>query len=354
MNKEYENLAARILAFGTAKGDRTGTGTLSIFGHQSRFNLNEGFPLVTTKKVHFKSIILELLWFIRGGTNATWLQERGCSIWDEWAAPEDVYEDYVVSNYDRAVIAAEKLGVSIQAIQSTLNRKDNESFNGGKNYLEEIGVPETAQRIVKKKGDLGPVYGKQWRSWPAANGETIDQLQQCIDQLKANPDSRRIITSAWNVAELDQMALHPCHAFFQFYSRPIETEERNKLNGTISMTSSELDTLQVPARALSCQLYQRSIDVFLGGPYNIASYAALTHMVAQQTNHFVDEFIWTGGDCHLYSNHIDQVKLQLSREIYEFPKLVLNKKLSINDYALEDFELLNYKHHPAISGKVAV
>ena len=269
---QYEDLMRHVFEHGTAKGDRTGTGTRSVFGHQMRFELAEGFPLVTTKKVHLKSIILELLWFLRGDSNVRWLQERGCTIWDEWARDD---------------------------------------------------------------GSLGPVYGVQWRSWPTPDGGHIDQIQQVIDTLKTHPDSRRIIVSAWNVAELDQMALMPCHAFFQFYVAP-------------SQVAGE------PGK-LSCQLYQRSADIFLGVPFNIASYALLTHMVAQQCDLQVGDFIWTGGDCHIYSNHFEQVQTQLARQPYAYPTLQIKRRpASIFDYAYEDFEVVGYEHHPAIKAPVAV
>jgi thymidylate synthase len=257
---------------GVQKGDRTGTGTRSVFGHQMRFDLNEGFPLVTTKKVFLRAIIVELLWFLRGDSNVKWLQERGCTIWDEWA---------------------------------------------------------------REDGSLGPVYGVQWRSWPTPGGGHIDQIQQVMDTLKNNPNSRRIIVSAWNVAELDQMALMPCHAFFQFYVAPPQNPgEKAKL---------------------SCQLYQRSADIFLGVPFNIASYALLTHMVAQQCDMDVGDFIWTGGDCHIYSNHHEQVELQLSRTPMAYPTLNIQRKpSSILDYEFEDFEVLGYECHPAIKAPVAV
>jgi thymidylate synthase len=254
-----------VLEKGVQKSDRTGTGTISIFGHQMRFNLAEGFPMVTTKKLHLKSIILELLWFLKGSTDNNWLKERGVSIWNEWAAPD---------------------------------------------------------------GDLGPIYGYQWRSWPAPNGEHIDQISEVVETLKKNPDSRRIIVSAWNVADIPRMALAPCHAFFQFY---------------------------VADGKLSCQLYQRSADIFLGVPFNIASYALLTHMMAQQCNLEVGDFVWTGGDCHLYSNHLEQVDLQLSRNFFPLPKLnILRKPDSIFDYEFEDFEINGYESHPAIKAPVAV
>lgn len=257
---------------GVFKPDRTGTGTRSVFGHQMRFDLREGFPLVTTKKVHLKSVILELLWFLRGDGNARWLQERGVTIWDEWAAPD---------------------------------------------------------------GALGPVYGVQWRSWPTPDGGHVDQIAEVVRQLRTQPDSRRIIVSAWNVADLPKMALMPCHAFFQFYVAPPGAGE---------------------ARGrLSCQLYQRSADIFLGVPFNIASYALLTHMLAQQCDLDVGDFVWTGGDCHLYSNHREQVEEQLARTPFPYPELRLRRRPpSIFDYELEDFEVLDYRHHPAIKAPVAV
>jgi thymidylate synthase len=263
--KAYLELLRRVKDTGARKADRTGTGTLSLFGQQMRFDLSQGFPLVTTKKIHTRSVICELLWFLRGETNVAWLREQGVTIWDEWA---------------------------------------------------------------DDKGELGPVYGKQWRSWPAPNGGSIDQITQVVEQLRKNPDSRRIIVSAWNVGELDQMALMPCHAFFQFY---------------------------VADRKLSCQLYQRSADMFLGVPFNIASYALLTHMMAQQCDLDVGEFVWTGGDCHLYLNHLEQAELQLQREPKPLPTLQIRRRpASIFDYQYEDFEIVNYQFHPAIKAPVAV
>jgi thymidylate synthase len=263
--RQYHNLMKEVIEKGAQKADRTGTGTISIFGHQMRFNLAEGFPMVTTKKLHLKSIILELLWFLKGSTDNNWLKERGVSIWNEWAAPD---------------------------------------------------------------GDLGPIYGYQWRSWPAPNGEHIDQIAEVVETLKKNPDSRRMIVSAWNVADIPRMALAPCHAFFQFY---------------------------VADGKLSCQLYQRSADIFLGVPFNIASYALLTHMMAQQCNLEVGDFIWTGGDCHLYNNHLEQVNLQLSRDFLPLPKLnLLRQPASIFDYEFEDFEIAGYESHPAIKAPVAI
>ncbi len=271
VRSQFEDFMRHVSTHGVFKPDRTGTGTTSVFGHQMRFDLREGFPLVTTKKVHLKSIILELLWFLRGDGNARWLQERGVTIWDEWAKPD---------------------------------------------------------------GDLGPVYGVQWRSWPTPDGGHIDQIAEVVRQLKSNPNSRRIIVSAWNVADLPAMALMPCHAFFQFYVAPAESPS---------------------ARGrLSCQLYQRSADIFLGVPFNIASYALLTHMLAQQCDLDVGDFIWTGGDCHIYSDHVEQCALQLSREPFPYPTLVIRRRpASIFDYQFEDFEVANYQHHPLIPGKVS-
>ncbi len=260
----YEDLLRLVFETGTPKSDRTGTGTRSLFGHQLRYDLSEGFPLLTTKKVHTKSIIYELLWFLRGDSNVRWLQEHGVTIWDEWAS---------------------------------------------------------------ETGDLGPVYGVQWRSWPTPSGEHIDQISAALALLKADPDSRRNIVSAWNVGEIPQMALPPCHAFFQFY---------------------------VADGRLSCQLYQRSADLFLGVPFNIASYALLTHMMAAQAGLAVGEFVWTGGDCHIYDNHVDQVTEQLSREPRNYPELVLAQRDSIFDYEYGDIEIKGYDPHPAIKAPVAV
>jgi thymidylate synthase len=263
--KTYLQLIEHILQNGTPKEDRTGTGVLSVFAYQMRFNLAHGFPMVTTKKLHMRSIIHELLWFIKGDTNIAYLHENGVSIWDEWA---------------------------------------NEA------------------------GDLGPVYGHQWRRWPTADGREIDQLAEVVAQIKTNPTSRRLIVSAWNVGALDQMALPPCHAFFQFY---------------------------VAHGRLSCQLYQRSADVFLGVPFNIASYALLTHLVAQQCDLDVGEFIWTGGDCHLYENHLEQAKTQLQREPLPLPTLHIRRKpASLFDYHFDDFEFQNYQCHPAIKAPIAI
>jgi len=262
--QQYLDFIRHIRDQGADKTDRTGIGTRSVFAYQMRFNLGAGFPLLTTKKLSLRSIIYELFWFLRGDTNIRFLNENNVSIWDEWA---------------------------------------------------------------DKNGDLGPVYGKQWRAWPTADGKSIDQISELIEQIKKNPDSRRLIVSAWNVGELKKMALPPCHLLFQFYV----------VNGK-----------------LSCQSYQRSADAFLGVPFNIASYSLLTHMVAQQCDLDVGEFIWTGGDCHIYSNHMEQVNLQLTRTPFLLPQLKLNRKPSIFEYEYSDIEFLNYEAHPHIKGKVAV
>jgi thymidylate synthase len=263
--QQYLDLMRHVRDNGASKDDRTGTGTLSVFGYQMRFDLAKGFPMVTTKKLHTRSIIHELLWFLNGDTNIKYLHDHKVRIWDEWA---------------------------------------------------------------DENGDLGPVYGAQWRSWPTPDGQSIDQLEQVMHILRTNPDSRRIIISAWNVAELDKMALMPCHALFQFY---------------------------VADGKLSCQLYQRSADIFLGVPFNIASYALLTHMVAQQTGLKVGDFVWTGGDCHLYLNHLEQVEEQLGRELLPLPRLSIQRQPeSITDYQFEDFEIVGYESHPHIAAPVAI
>jgi thymidylate synthase len=263
VDTQYEDFLRHVLAHGTPKSDRTGTGTRSVFGHQMRFDLSRGFPLVTTKRVHFRSVAVELLWFLRGEGNIGWLHENGVTIWDEWA---------------------------------------------------------------DERGDLGPVYGVQWRSWPTPAGE-VDQMRELLDTLRTNPDSRRMIVSAWNVGLLGEMALPPCHLLFQFY---------------------------VADGRLSCQLYQRSADLFLGVPFNIASYALLTHMIAQQVGLEPGDFIWTGGDCHIYDNHRDQVAEQLSREARPMPRLRLRRAASLFDYAYDDIELVGYDPHPGIKAPVAV
>jgi thymidylate synthase len=261
---QYEDLLRYVLATGSHKSDRTGTGTRSVFGHQLRYDLSAGFPLITTKRVHFKSVAIELLWFLRGEGNVKWLQDNGVTIWDEWADAD---------------------------------------------------------------GNLGPVYGVQWRSWPTPDGGSIDQISQLLDTLRRDPDSRRMIVSAWNVGAISEMALPPCHTMFQFY---------------------------VADGRLSCQIYQRSADLFLGVPFNIASYALLIHLVAQQTDLEVGDLVWTGGDCHIYDNHHDQVTEQLSRTSLPFPQLEVRRASTLFDYSYDDLTVVGYEHHPAISAPVAI
>jgi len=263
--QQYLSMMRHVRETGVRKEDRTGTGTLSVFGHQMRFDLGQGFPLLTTKKLHLRSILHELLWFLSGDSNVRYLQDNGVSIWDDWA-DED--------------------------------------------------------------GELGPVYGVQWRNWPAPDSESIDQISDVVERIRSDPDSRRLLVCAWNVAEIPKMALPPCHCLFQFY---------------------------VAEGRLSCQLYQRSCDIFLGVPFNIASYALLTHMIAQQTNLKVGEFVWTGGDCHLYLNHLEQVEEQLDRDPLPLPTLAIKRRpASILDYTFDDFEILNYESHPHIAAAIAV
>lgn len=321
--KQYLDLLKNIMENGVEKGDRTGTGTKSIFGTQMRFNLQEGFPLVTTKKIHMKSVIHELIWFLKGETNIKYLKDNGVKIWDEWA---------------------------------------------------------------DKNGDLGPVYGAQWRRWKSHKQETvllsngcetdwikpkeIDQLKNVIERIKTNPECRRLIVTAWNPADLPDMALSPCHCFFQFWTRPLTLLERKYLNipyGSISSCSSssleeneksahdQLDKYGLPKYALSCQLYQRSVDSGLGLPFNIASYALLTHMIAQVTNTVAGDFVWTGGDTHIYNDHIEPLKEQMKREPYPLPTIKLNPDIKdIDDFKFEDIELIGYKCHPHIKMPVAV
>jgi thymidylate synthase len=264
VDTQYEDLLRRVLETGIPKADRTGTGTVSLFGERLRYDLSKGFPLITTKRVHFKSVAVELLWFLRGDSNTAWLRERGVTIWDEWA---------------------------------------------------------------DENGDLGPVYGRQWRSWPTPDGGHVDQITELLATLRRDPDSRRMIVSAWNVSQLPEMALAPCHAMFQFY---------------------------VADGRLSCQLYQRSADMFLGVPFNIASYALLTHLIAAQVGLVPGDFIWVGGDCHVYSNHVEQVREQLGRPAYPFAGLEIAPAESLFDYTYEHFSLADYQHHPALRAPVAV
>jgi thymidylate synthase len=304
----YLDLIERIKREGAKKTDRTGTGTLSLLGHQMRFDLSKGFPLLTTKKLPIKAIIHELLWFLRGDTNLKYLADNNVHIWDEWP-----YKAYLIKNN----ISVPKTG-------------SDEWSTGIKEFVEKI---KTDESFAKEYGNLGPIYGYQWRNWPAPNGEHIDQLKNVIEQIKKSPDSRRLIVSAWNVADIDEMAkagLPPCHCLFQFY---------------------------VAEGKLSCQLYQRSCDTFLGVPFNIASYALLTMIIAQVTDLTPGEFVWTGGDTHLYLNHLEQADLQLSRtnDIRPMPTMKINtEKKNIEDFTIEDFELVGYNPHDAIKAPIAV
>lgn len=366
--KQYLDLLTLVKAVGVTKDDRTGTGTQSIFGHQMRFNLKDGFPLVTTKKVHTRSIVHELLWFLKGETNVQYLQENGVKIWDEWATKEDVTETVKLELWERVDTAVD-MGLWRGSKAEFIEKLNSLGVVNGTAFLDSLGASVARIVVAKHKGDLGPVYGKQWRDWVGPNGEHIDQIQKIIDQLNNDPDSRRIIVSAWNVGELKDMALVPCHAFFQFYTRELDLHERAilaNLEGDkedfLNLTkkhqeqmSYELDEYGIPTRELSCQLYQRSVDCFLGLPFNIASYAMLVHMVAQQVNMSVGDFVWTGGDTHIYSNHVEQVDLQLTREPLPLCTLKINRKPdSIFDYKYEDFEFVNYESHGVIKAPVAV
>jgi thymidylate synthase len=305
VDTQYEDYLRHLLKFGVHKADRTKTGTISVFGMQMRWNLQKGFPLITTKRIFTKAVIIELLWFLKGSSNVQFLHDNNVAIWDEWANAE---------------------------------------------------------------GELGPVYGVQWRTWPNVKSDTgyTDQIAQAIELLKTNPDSRRILVSAWNVTDLDSMALMPCHVMFQFYTTELTVQEREQIykqSGRVHWTESESETSLIqdydecciPRRRLSCQLYQRYVDSVLGLPFNIASYALLTHMIAQQCNMVVGDFVWTGGDCHIYDNHKEQVEEQLSRKPFPFPKLKIKRNPeSIDGYKLEDFEFVGYQHHPAIKAPIAV
>lgn len=405
--KQYQDLMAEVFAKGTPKKDRTGTGTLSIFGHQMRFNLQEGFPLVTTKRCHLRSIIHELLWFLKGDTNIQYLKDNGVTIWDEWCLAEDEVVNKPLVKSERAKLAVEGEYCKEDLLQ-LIKKLDKMGPVAGQQYLDEMGVPKTLPSIMRRAGDLGPVYGKQWRAWQhheiiaaddkegldnatskggewiaggddLMNGDTTpyvyrfetDQIAKVMDQLKNDPDNRRIIVSAWNVADLDDMALAPCHAFFQFYTREMSLDERvqwaeendnelwsDYIHATFVDENTRLgwlDKAGVPTRKLSCQLYQRSCDIFLGLPFNIASYALLIHMFAQQANMVVGDFVWTGGDVHLYSNHLEQARTQLGRTPRALPKLIIKRKPdSIFDYKFEDFDIEGYDPHPAIKAPVAI
>ncbi|ANZ48813.1 thymidylate synthase [Erwinia phage vB_EamM_ChrisDB] len=370
---QYLILLNQVRRDGHVKKDRTGTGTTSIFGAQMRFNLQDGFPLVTTKKCHLRSIIHELLWFLNGDTNIKYLNDNNVTIWDEWARDETRQVPCVYTVEERVAILRERSSIDGKTTDwyneweaGLLSGDDDEAKMA---VLDSQNVPREGFREETFHGELGPVYGKQWRDWIGPDGQHHDQISTVIDQLRNDPDSRRIIVSAWNVGELDKMALAPCHSFFQFYTRELSLEERllyvhdhvdfyeDWAGSGLTQTDAEawLDANNMPKRELSCQLYQRSADMFLGVPFNIASYALLIHMVAQQVNMTVGDFVWTGGDVHIYSNHEEQVRLQLSRDPRPLPKLkILRKPDSIFDYKFEDFELTGYEPHPAIKAPVAI
>lgn len=397
--KQYLDMLRHVRQHGTFKSDRTGTGTYSVFGYQMRFNLAEGFPLVTTKKCHLRSIIHELLWFLAGDTNIRYLKENGVSIWDEWVL-DGTHEYGDLLTFEERKKLFDKL-VENKAInaQSVKDYEDRLKSDTNLQRLEDddvatmmdfFGVPE--RKLVA--GELGPVYGSQWRSWPTPYGETIDQISNVVNMLKTNPDSRRLIVSAWNPAQVEDMALPPCHALFQFYTRhrpwadvmsdlieadldgefdeltrhmrsnfkeaPDWTEARNNASGYrhpdyYKAAYEFAEKKGLKTRYLDCQLYQRSADAGLGVPFNIASYALLTMMMAQVVNMLPGEFVWTGGDVHIYANHIEQIDLQLTREPKRMPVMVINQDVKdIFSFKYEDFDLRNYESHPHIPMPVAI
>ncbi len=406
--RQYLDMLQHIRTNGKYKLDRTGVGCYSVFGYQLRFNLQEGFPLVTTKKLYHRAIVHELLWFLRGSTDNKELEAVNVKIWDDWAQKEDDFEMVRLSEYDRVVAGAELHGLTTIELQDRItngwreaastakvaamgrDEKMQSCLEFGHALLDEMNVPRERKRIIKARGELGPIYGKQWRSWRGADGRVHDQIANAIELLKTDPASRRNVISAWNVGELDQMHLNPCHALFQFYAEELTSDERVDLynakvnqeraayekdrdvldfemirwafqaKGTNTAWTGEtigelLDSNQIPKHRLSCQLYQRSADSFLGVPFNIASYALLTHMIAQVCNMAVGDFVHTFGDLHIYANHLEQVELQLSREPLPLPKLELNASIAdINDFTFDDIKIVGYESHPAIKADVAV
>ena len=406
--RQYLELLQHIIDRGVRKGDRTGTGTISVFGRTMRFDLREGFPLVTTKKLFTRGIIEELLMFIRGSTDNTELEAKKVGIWDAWALKEDVTKEVRLSNYERACLLAERKAISVAEAQTLLNSKDaarrtDPTAVNGLEYLDQEGIPTTRTEVVIKRGELGPIYGAQWRRWKMLDGSEHDQLGEAIHLLKTKPNSRRIVITAWNPQDLPDESVSPqenvrngkqalasCHCMFQFYTAPMEIWERIELHNELhgenqhlqklykdwqdylhtaetgkevdtrcdevnALATSILDARGVPKLRLSCHLTQRSCDVFLGVPFNIASYALLTHMVAQVCGMTVGDFVWTGGDVHIYNNLIDQVNQQLPREPRALPKLLLNPDVkNIDDFRIEDFKIVGYDPWPAIKGEVAV
>lgn len=403
--KQYLDLLRHILENGTVRGDRTGTGTIGVFGAQMRFDLSNGqFPLLTTKKVFTRGIIEELLWFLRGSTNNEELAALNVRIWDGWALTDDVVDERALSNHDRAVLLGKRFNATTALAISRLEEEDRKQPNGGLLFLEQEGIPATVEFVRVPKGELGPIYGKQWRSWQCPDGSTIDQIAELIHNLKTKPYSRRHVVTAWNPADLPDESVSPqenvkngkqalasCHCLFQFDVMPMSTLERinhhavrapdwspvREMLSTVGAGATlaeyneawfnnlaeeaqksivqELNALGVPDKKLSCQLYQRSCDYMLGVPFNIASYALLTAMIAQVCNMAVDEFIWTGGNIHVYLNHLEHAKLQLTREPRALPKLRLNPAVKdIDGFTFEDFVISDYDPHPAIKMDVSI
>lgn len=401
---QYHDLLTHVLENGVTKTDRTGTGTIGVFGWQMRFNLSEGFPLVTTKKLYLRAIVHELLWFLKGETNIKYLNDNKVTIWDEWATPFETRE-VTLNDDERAAALSEKLNITHNDARRMLYDADKHTvaqgiagekvmMGGGSALLVENGISIT--KTVTTGGELGPVYGKQWRSWEGAYGKVHDQIGEAIRLLETSPDSRRIIVSAWNVGELSEMALMPCHVLFQFNTEPLTLAERIDYSNLRTQKAQDahdesghpadvawfyltvetlyqytrvpsdetytekhghatLDEMGIPRYRLSCLLYQRSADSFLGVPFNIASYALLTHMIAHVVNMVPGDFIHAFGDLHIYSNHIEQVKEQLSRDLRPLPKLVLNPNIKdINDFTFDDIEFVDYDPHPPIKAPVAV
>lgn len=403
--RQYLDMLRLVRENGVFKSDRTGTGTYSIFAHQMRFDLSAGFPLVTTKKTHLKSIIHELLWFLKGETNIRYLKENGVNIWDDWVL-SGTAEYRELTMKERSVMVSKKGEEALDKWTDHIREVRGDFLEGMADLTDEITEKHhqfldtlDIPRQVLMAGELGPVYGSQWRSWPdmihvehalddrsmkditglgyeivacaesaVTYRRTIDQIANLIEQLKTNPDSRRLIVSAWNPALVDDMALPPCHCLFQFYTAPLTSYERKQMldkklecgearfwNSDEEHFDEYLDKMGIPSRRLSCQLYQRSMDVFLGCPFNIASYALLTMMIAQVVNMVPGEFIHTSGDTHLYANHLEQADLQLTREPLPLPTMRLNPKVtSIFDFTFEDFELVGYESHPHIAAPIAV
>lgn len=395
--KQYLELMQRILDEGVEKKDRTGTGTISIFGHQMRFDLSKNFPLVTTKKCHLRSIIHELLWFLNGDTNNKYLEDNSVSIWDEWAQPDDVVNvratagklidaNFRAIDIDGLLVEAKaKYGIDLEACTADdirgyvkrycADQEDTDPLWRAGNHWRSV---EDYMVYTKRKGDFGPIYGKQWRDWVGPNGEHHDQIANVLRQLREDPDSRRIIVSAWNVADLDKMALPPCHAFMQFYTRELSHDERvqwfaDNECGKYAKFEVEIAELSgvdrelaiqhafeqhsVPTRVLSLQLYQRSCDTFLGLPFNIASYALLTHWIARCVGMAVGEFVWSGGDIHLYSNHLEQAHEQLGRQPRNLPRFVwVSPTIHTDpkDVKPTDFDIIGYDPHPAIKAPIAI